>query len=138
MVGKYFETGKFTLMDSYISVIEAIKHASWFFKRKPEIHWIGAEKYEKSPQSVKELKKYDGLIVLGGFGKRGIEGKIKAIEFARLQKIPFLGLCLGMQLAVVEFARNVCGLKKANSTEFSEKSKYPFIDVMLEQNKLLK
>jgi len=121
IVGKYFETGKFTLKDSYISVIEAIKHASWYHKRKPEIYWLSAEGYEKNPQSVKELKKFDGIIVPGGFGSRGIEGKIKAIEFCRKQKIPYLGLCLGMQLAVVEFARNVCGLKKANSAEFTTK-----------------
>jgi len=138
MVGKYFETGKFTLMDSYISIIEAIKHAAWFNKRKPEIHWIGAEKYEKNSQSVKELKNYDGIIIPGGFGKRGVEGKIKAIEFCRKQKIPFLGLCLGMQLAVVEFARNICGLKGANSTEFSPRCRYPVIDVMPEQKVLLK
>jgi len=139
MVGKYFETGEFVLMDSYISIIEAIKHASWFFKRKPEIYWIGAEKYEKSPRLVKELKNYNGIIVPGGFGSRGIEGKIKAIEFCRKNKIPYLGLCLGMQLAVVEFARNVCGIKKANSTEFTSGSKYqPVIDVMPEQKVLLK
>jgi len=138
MVGKYFETGKFTLMDSYISIIEAIKHSSWFHKRKPEIYWIGAEKYERDSKLVKELKNYDGIIIPGGFGSRGIEGKIKAIEFCRKQKIPFLGLCLGMQLSVVEFARNVCGLKGANSTEFSKKSKYPVIDVMSEQTALLR
>jgi len=138
IVGKYFESGKFTLMDSYISIIEAIKQASWFYKRKPEISWLSAEKYEKSPQSVKELKNYDGIIVPGGFGSRGVEGKIKAIEFCRKNKIPFLGLCLGMQLAVVEFARNVCGLKEANSTEFSSNCKYPVIDLMPEQRAILK
>ncbi|MDI6591409.1 MAG: CTP synthase [Patescibacteria group bacterium] len=141
MVGKYFETGKFTLMDSYISVIEAVKHAAWFFKKKPEINWLGAEKYEKNPKKLKELNKFDGIIVPGGFGSRGVEGKIKAIEFCRKQKIPFLGFCLGMQLAVVEFARNVCGFKKANSTEFiSTKSGKvdPVIDVMPEQKALLK
>jgi len=138
MVGKYFETGKFTLMDSYISIIEAVKHAAWFFKRKPEIYWIGAEKYEKKPLAVKELKKYDGIIVPGGFGNRGVEGKIKAIEYCRKQKIPYLGLCLGMQLAVVEFARNICGLKGANSTEFASNSKYPVIDVIPEQKALIR
>ncbi len=138
MVGKYFETGDFTLMDSYISVIEAIKHASWFFKRKPEVYWIGAEKFEKFPSKLKELKKYDGIIVPGGFGGRGIEGKIKAIKYCRKNKIPYLGLCLGMQLSVIEFARNVCGLKKANSTEFSPNCKAPVIDVMSEQKALLK
>jgi len=138
IVGKYFETGEFTLMDSYISVIEAAKHASWFYNREPEVHWLSAGKFEKSPKLLKELKDYHGIIVPGGFGKRGIEGKIKAIQFCRTEKIPFLGLCLGMQLAVVEFARNVCGLEKANSTEFSGNSPNPVIDVMSEQKALLK
>ena len=137
MVGKYFETGKFVLTDSYISVIEAIKHASWFYKRKPEIYWLSAEDYEKQSSQIKELKKYDGVIVPGGFGSRGIEGKIRAIEFCRKNKIPFLGLCLGMQLAVIEFARNVCKLKGANSTEFSPNCPKPVIDVMPEQKALL-
>ena len=138
IVGKYFETGKFTLIDSYISIIEAIKHACWFYKRKPEIHWLSSGNFEKNPQSLKELKNYDGIIVPGGFGNRGIEGKIKAIEFCRKQKIPFLGLCLGMQLAGIEFARNVCGLEKANSAEFSKNCKERVIDVMPEQKVLLK
>jgi len=141
VVGKYFETGKFTLMDSYISIIEAIKHASWSFERRPEIYWLSAEKYENSrsgSRNLAELKKFNGIIVPGGFGSRGVEGKIKAIEFCRKQKIPFLGLCLGMQLSVIEFARNVCGLKGANSVEFSPNSKYPVIHVMPEQKALLK
>ena len=138
IVGKYFETGKFTLIDSYISIIEAIKHACWFYKRKPEIHWLSSGNFEKNPQSLKELKNYDGIIVPGGFGNRGVEGKIKAIEFCRKQKIPFLGLCLGMQLAVIEFARNVCGLEKANSAEFAKNCKERVIDVMPEQKVLLK
>jgi CTP synthase len=137
IVGKYFETGKFTLMDSYISIIEAIKHGAWFHKRKPEIHWLSAEGYEKNYRLVKELKNYDGIIIPGGFGKRGVEGKIKAIEFCRKNRIPYLGLCLGMQLAVVEWARNVCGLKSAHSTEFSANCKYPVIDIMSEQKALL-
>jgi len=136
IVGKYFETGKFTLMDSYISVIEAIKHAAYFNGVKPEVSWLSAEKYEKNPRSVIELKKFDGIIVPGGFGNRGIEGKIKAIEFCRKQKIPFLGLCLGMQLATIEFARNVCGIKNANSREFSKVCE-PVIDVMPEQKVLI-
>jgi CTP synthase len=136
--GKYFKIGKFILMDSYISVIEAIKHACWFFKRKPEIHWLDAEEYEKKPEKIRELKNFAGIIVPGGFGSRGVEGKIRAIEFCRKNKIPYLGLCLGMQLAVVEFARNVCGLKGANSTEFNSKTQYPVIDVMPEQKVLLK
>lgn len=138
IVGKYFETGKFTLMDSYISVIEAVKHACWFNKRKPEIHWLSSEEYEKNPRLLKELKDYDGIIVPGGFGSRGIEGKIKAIEFCRKNKIPYFGLCLGMQLAVIEFARHVCGLRKANSAEFAPNAKENVIDVMPEQSVLLK
>ena len=137
IVGKYFKTGDFTLMDSYISVIEAIKHASFFFKAKPEITWISAEKYEENPKLLTELKKFDGIIVPGGFGNRGVEGKILAIEYARKNKIPFFGLCLGMQLASIEFARNVCGIKKANSMEFDAKAE-PLIDMMLEQKALLK
>lgn len=136
--GKYFRTGKFVLIDSYISVIEAIKHACWYFKRKPKIEWLDAEEYEKYPKKVKELKNFTGIIVPGGFGSRGIEGKIRAIEFCRKNKIPYLGLCLGMQLAVVEFARNVCGLRGAHSTEFNQKTKYPVIDLLPEQKTLLK
>ncbi len=138
IVGKYFETGKFTLMDSYISVIEAVKHACWFNKRKPEIHWLSSEEYEKNPRLLKTLKDYDGIIVPGGLGSRGIEGKIKAIEFCRKNKIPYFGLCLGIQLAVIEFARHVCGLRKANSAEFAPHSRENVIDVMPDQDVLLK
>lgn len=138
IVGKYFESGKFTLMDSYISVIESVKHAAWFYNRKPEITWLSSEAYEKDSKSLGELKEYDGIIIPGGFGNRGIEGKIKAIEYCRLNKIPFLGLCLGMQLATIEFARNVCGLKDATSTEFNSKTKQPVIDLMPEQRELVK
>ena len=124
-------------MDSYISVIEAIKQSAYFYRRKPEIYWLSAEKYERRPEAVKELKKYDGIIVPGGFGKRGVEGKIKAIKFCRENKIPFLGLCFGMQLAVVEFARNVCRLRGAHSTEVVKRCPYPVIDVMPEQKALI-
>lgn len=137
IIGKYFGSGDFVLTDSYISVIEAVRHAAFFWKRKPVIEWIDAEDFEKSKKALNSLKECDGIIVPGGFGSRGVEGKIKAIEFCRKQKIPYLGLCLGMQMAVVEFARNVCGLKKANSTEFSAKC-LPVIDVMPEQKALLK
>ncbi|OGF51586.1 CTP synthase [Candidatus Giovannonibacteria bacterium RIFCSPLOWO2_02_FULL_43_11b] len=134
IVGKYFGTGKFTLSDSYISVIEAIKHASWQFGRIPKIFWLDAEAYEKNPERMKEeLGKLDGIIVPGGFGSRGIEGKIKAITFARKNKKPYLGLCYGMQLAVIEFARNVAGMKGANTTEVNARTKYPVIDLMAEQ-----
>ena len=137
IVGKYFGTGDFMLADSYISVIEAIKHASYFFKRIPQITWIDAEKFEKNSASLKELKKYDGIVVPGGFGARGVEGKIKAIEFCRKNKIPFLGLCYGMQLMVIEFARNVCGFKAAITTEINRETKHPVIDIMPEQKKNL-
>lgn len=133
LVGKYFETGDFTLADSYISVIEAVKHAAWFYKRKPEISWINSEHYEKYPESISELKTYDGVIVPGGFGARGVEGKIIAAKFCRENNIPYLGLCYGMQIATIEFARNVCGLKDANTTEINRKTPHPVIDVMPEQ-----
>ena len=138
IVGKYFETGEFTLMDSYISVIEAIKHASWANKRDAQNVWLSAEKYEKDPAALQELKSFEGIIVPGGFGTRGVEGKIRAIQFCREQKIPYFGLCFGMQLAVIEFARNICGLQDATSSEFEQDAKHPVIDVMAEQKLLLK
>lgn len=138
IVGKYFSTGNFVLSDSYISVIEAVKHASWALGRKPEIAWINSEEYENDPEKLSELKELDGVIVPGGFGARGIEGKIAAIEYLRKNKIPFFGLCYGMQIACIEFARNVCGLKGANTTEINEIAEYPVIDIMPEQKKNLK
>jgi len=134
IVGKYFGTGKFTLSDSYLSVIEAIKHACWSFSVQPNILWLDAEVYENNPAKVKEeLGALDGVIVPGGFGTRGVEGKIKAINFARKNKKPYLGLCYGMQLAVIEFARNVAGMTGAHTTEVNKKTKYPVIDLMSEQ-----
>ena len=133
ITGKYFSSGEFTLADSYLSVIEAIKHASADTGVRPEIHWLDAESYEKSPKKLNELKSYDGIIVPGGFGSRGVEGKIKAIRYCRENGIPFLGLCYGLQLAVVEFARHVCGLKTAHTTEVAPSTKHPVIDVLPEQ-----
>lgn len=133
IVGKYFGSGAFTLADSYISVIEAVKHASWQFSRVPEIQWLDAEKYERNPRALPELKEYQGIIVPGGFGTRGVEGKIKAIEFCRKNKIPYFGLCYGLQLAVVEFARNVCGLHRAHTTEVDPETKHPVIYILPEQ-----
>jgi len=133
IVGKYFGTGDFVLADSYISVIEAVKHASWSVGRKPEIAWLDAEKYEKEPRNLQELKHYDGIIVPGGFGRRGVAGKILAIGFCRKNKIPFFGLCYGLQMAVIEFSRNVCGLKNAHTTEVDPRTPYPVIDTMPEQ-----
>lgn len=137
IVGKYFGTGDFLLSDAYISVIEAIKHASFNLKLKPEISWINSEAFEKEPEKLPSLKEYDGIVIPGGFGSRGVEGKIKTIEFLRINKIPFFGLCYGMQLAVVEYARNVLGMKDANTTEVNRSTKNPVIDIMPEQKKNL-
>lgn len=133
IIGKYFDTGKFTLSDSYISVIEAIKHAAWNQGLKPKIEWLNAKEFETNPNAVKNLSQYDGLIVPGGFGSRGVEGKIKAIKYAREHKIPYFGLCYGMQMATVEFARNVAKLKNAHTTEINPKTPNPVIDVMPDQ-----
>ncbi len=133
IVGKYFETGDYVLTDSYISVIEAIKHASWAQNKKPIISWISSDEYEKNPDKVNELSKYDGVIVPGGFGSRGIEGKINAIKYLRENNIPFLGLCYGMQLAIIEFARNVAGIKDATTEEIDPNSKNLVIHTMKEQ-----
>lgn len=138
IVGKYFESGKFTLTDSYISVIEAVKHACFSLKKQPQITWISAEEFENNQKSLNILKNFNGIIVPGGFGSRGVEGKIKSIEYCRKNNIPFLGLCLGMQLAAIEFARNVCGIKKASSAEFGKKSDDFVIDIMQDQKSLLK
>ena len=138
IVGKYFNTGDFVLADSYLSVIEAVKHAAWSLNRKPEIIWLDAEQYEKNPKAVAELANFDGIIVPGGFGKRGVEGKIRAINFARTKNIPFFGLCYGLQLAVIEFARNMCKLEGAHTTEVNADSKYPVICTMAEQIEKLK
>jgi len=137
VVGKYFATGEYVLADSYISVIEAIKHASWANKVKPVLTWLNSEAYEKNPVKLKELSKYDGIVVPGGFGSRGVEGIIKAVEYARIHKIPYFGLCYGMQLATIEFARHLCGLKDAHTTEVSPKTKNPVIHIMPEQLKNL-
>jgi CTP synthase len=133
IVGKYFGTGDFMLSDSYLSVIEAVKHAAWSANRKPEIDWLNAQQYERDPASVKELDRYDAVIVPGGFGARGVEGKMVAIRYCRERGIPFLGLCYGMQLATIEFARNVCGLKGAHTTEIDPATKHPVITTMAEQ-----
>ena len=132
IVGKYIK-----LEDSYISVIESLYHAGFKNNVKVEVDLVDAEKINK--ETVTEiLQKYDGIIVPGGFGTRGIEGKIETIRYARENKIPFLGICLGMQMAVVEFARNVLGLKDANSAEFDKNTKNPVIHIMEEQKKVNK
>jgi CTP synthase len=137
VVGKYFDSGEFSLTDSYISVLEALKHAAYFWKREPVIEWIGSEEFEKNPAALKKLSKYDGIVIPGGFGSRGVEGKIAAIKYCREHKIPYFGLCYGMQLAVIEFARHVAGLRRANTTEIDQKTPNPVIDIMLDQKKTM-
>lgn len=129
VVGKYFNTGEFVLADSYISVIESLKHAAWFYKYKPELVWLDAEDYERDKRKLKELGKLDGVLIPGGFGARGIEGKIFAIQYVREQKIPYFGLCYGMQLAAIEIARNVAGLRGAHTVEIDENAGHPIIVV---------
>jgi len=137
IVGKYFDIGSFVLRDSYVTVIEAIKHATWNNSRVPEIVWIDSKEFEKDEKNLKKLDGVDALIVPGGFGESGVEGKILAIKYARENDIPYLGLCYGFQLAVVEFSRNVCGMKGANTTEIDPMTKYPVIDLLPWQKKIL-
>ncbi len=136
IVGKYFGSGDFTLTDSYISVIEAVKHAAYALKMKPIIEWLDSEEFSaQGGKSLKKLSGYGGIIVPGGFGGRGVEGKIAVIRHCRENKIPYFGLCYGMQLAVAEFARNAAGMKKANTTEINPKTPFPVIDILPEQKK---
>ena len=132
LVGKYTE-----LHDAYISVVESLKHAGYKYNVKININWIDSETLEKNIDLDKIFKKTKGIIVPGGFGIRGTEGMVKAIEYARINNIPFLGICLGMQLAVIEFARNVCGIEDASSTEFNELCKNPIIDLMSNQKSII-
>lgn len=134
IVGKYFTTGDFVLADAYVSVIEAIKHAAYTQKLKPEITWIDSGKLLNN---IEQLRGYQGIIVPGGFGSRDIEGKIAAIQFCRINKIPYFGLCYGMQLAVVEYARNVLGFGDAHTTEVNADTKHPVIHIMPDQEKKL-
>ena len=127
LVGKYVE-----LQDAYISVVEALRHAGYSFDTDVEVKWVNAEHVQQ--KNVKELVgDTDGILVPGGFGDRGVEGKIVAIQYARENKVPFLGICLGMQLASIEFARNVLGLEGANSSEINPDTPYAIIDLLPEQ-----
>jgi len=137
IVGKYFDIGDYKLPDAYVSVIEAIKHAAVANGAKAEIVWLDSKDYERNPEAVKNLAEYDGVIVPGGFGSSGVEGKINAIKFVRENKIPYLGLCYGLQLAVVEYARNVCGLAGAHTTECDPNAKEPVIDFLPWQKELI-
>ncbi|GAV25258.1 CTP synthetase [Carboxydothermus islandicus] len=130
IVGKYV-----SLPDAYLSVAEALRHAGIYHETRVNIRWIDAEILEKEPVE-KYLSNLDGILVPGGFGDRGVEGKIKAIQYARENKVPYLGLCLGMQTAVIEFARNVAGLKDANSSEFKPDGPHSVIDLLPEQKEV--
>ena len=134
IVGKYFDTGDFVLSDAYLSVIEALKFSGAALRVKPIIEWVNAKDFERGGD-LEMLRKYDGIIVPGGFGETGIEGKLKAIRFARENKIPYFGLCYGMQLMVVEYARNVLGIADAHTTEINPNTAHPLVAVMDAQKK---
>jgi len=140
IVGKYFNTGDFVLTDAYVSVLEAIKYSSYKLGLKPKIHTINSRDYEGkkvSKAKFDELKKFDGIIVPGGFGESGIEGKLAVIRYAREKKIPYFGLCYGMQLMVIEYAKNVLNLADANTAEINKFSKNLVINIMPDQQKKL-
>ena len=124
ILGKYFG-----LPDSYLSVVESLNHASLHNKVKLNLHWVDSDNF-----NVEDLKNYDGVVIPGGFGYRGIEGKISAIQYLREEKVPFLGICLGLQCAVIEYARNVCGISDSNSSEFSKNTSNYVIDLLPNQN----
>lgn len=132
VVGKYFDSGDFVLSDVYISVLEAIKYSCYAAGVRPAIDYISSQQFEKG-ENLEKLSGYDGVLVPGGFGETGIEGKIKVIQYVRENKIPYFGLCYGMQLMTVEFARNVAGLKDAHTTEIDEKTAHPVIAILPEQ-----
>ena len=132
LVGKYVE-----LHDAYLSIMEALKHAGYKHKVKIKINWIDAEELEKKTNLKQVFKNSKGILVPGGFGARGTIGKMKAIKYARENNIPFFGICFGLQLAIIEFAKNVCGLSKASSTEFDENCEEPIIDLMEEQKAIV-
>jgi CTP synthase len=142
IVGKYFDTGDFVLSDAYVSVIEALKFSAYKEGRKPKLVWLNAKLFEGNAKQVsamckKNLEGVDGILVPGGFGESGIEGKIAVINYARVNKIPYFGLCYGMQLLVIEYARNVVSLAGAHTTEIDKKAPYKVIDIMEDQKALV-
>lgn len=136
IVGKYFDTGDYVLSDAYLSVIEALKFSAAELKLKLNISWVNSKKFEQG-EDTDMLKQFDGILVPGGFGETGIEGKIQAIKFAREHKIPYFGLCYGMQLMVIEYARNVLGIKEAHTVEIDPATPHPIVDVMESQKDVL-
>ncbi len=137
VIGKYFDTGDFVLSDSYLSVIESIKFSAFHLNKRANITWLNSKAFEKNPKEVKDLKKFDGVIVPGGFGSTGIEGKINVIKYCRENKIPYFGLCYGMQLMTLEFARNVAKIKNAHTAEIEHDAENLVIDIMPDQKKKL-
>ncbi len=138
VVGKYFKTGDYVLSDVYISIIEALKHAGVANNVRVKLDWLESDSFEDDPKQLKILDKYGGVLVPGGFGSRGIEGKIKVIEYCRKRGIPYFGICYGMQLAVIEYARNVLKLRGAHTVEVDAGTPHPIIDIMPEQKEKLK
>lgn len=136
IVGKYFDTGDFVLSDAYLSVIEALKFSGAEVGVTPKIEWLNAKDFEKG-ENIESLSGYDGILVPGGFGETGIEGKLHAIRYAREHKIPYFGLCYGMQLMVVEYARNVLGLTDAHTVEINPDTKNPVVAMMDAQKEIL-
>ena len=130
IIAKYLNVGAYVLTDSYLSICHALMHAGASLETKVDITWINAQRYEDDPTLLNELQKFNGILVPGGFGSTGIEGKISAIKYARVNNIPYLGLCYGMQLAVVEFARSIVGLAQAHTTEVDASCTYPVIDTL--------
>ncbi|MCB9808922.1 CTP synthase [Candidatus Nomurabacteria bacterium] len=137
VVGKYFSTGDYVLSDAYVSIIEALRISAYQQKIKPVLHWIQTKNLTVK-RELQKLKKYDGILVPGGFGSRGIDDTLKVIEFARKNKIPYFGICYGMQLMVVEYARNVAKLSKAHTTEVDEKTPHPVVVILSDQIAKLK
>ncbi len=137
IVGKYLALGDYDIQDSYLSIYESLIHCGAELATKINITWLSAQDFEDNKEKLQTLKTLDGIIVPGGFGTSGVEGKINVINYARVNKIPYLGLCYGMQLACVEFARNVCNMTGAHTTEVNPQTKYPIIDVLPDQKNIL-
>ena len=131
IVGKYTD-----LKDSYISIVEALNHGGYFHKKCVDLKWVNSEELDSMEKCGESMEDVDGILIPGGFGIRGIEGKVNAVRYAREKKIPYFGICLGMQCAVIEFTRNVLGLADANSSEFNKKTNNPVIDILPEQKNI--
>lgn len=137
VVGKYIDSGAYELFDSYVSIEHALLHAAASQGYGCKVTWLDAKRFENDPEAVNECGQFDGILVPGGFGSQGVDGKLKAIEYVREKKVPYLGICYGMQLAIVEYARNILGLLGAHTTEVDKTTEYPVIDLLPMQQKYL-